>query len=466
LANAALGLIAVMIVPVHAYGLVLLAAPTVTSFLAGRAYSSIRQKHEEVVALQRATSLAETTLELEQMLPALLEHVRGMFNAEIAELMLSPTEDDSRFLSTQIGPGEQRTLLEPVVPVADRGVWARVTAEREGVVLPRPIKNPALAAYFGARGISDAMVVPMLADGNVVGTLMVANREGEFATFDEDGLRLLQVLGNHVTVSVRNARLLERLGRALEEERHVAQLKDDFVATISHELRTPLTNVQGYIKTLRNPDVALSEGEREEFLGAADRQADRLRSLIDDLLFGSFDQMPSETHVLERVAARPLIERIAVDRAGPDRSDRLEFAIADTLPELEVQREELARVIGNLVDNALKYSPDGSTVRVEARNESVGIRVSVIDRGPGIPPAEQQHIFERFYQVEHGPTRSRGGAGLGLFICSRAAQEIGGRVWLERSDADGSTFCAWVPLEPARRTGPVVRRAERLDSVA
>src|SRR4029453_18304213 len=117
--------------------------------------------------------------------------------------------------------------------------------------------------------------------------LTVANQPGDFATFDEDDLKLLQVLANHLSVSVRNSRLVEELGAALDHERAVAQLKDDFVATISHELRTPLTNVQGYVKTLLNPAVALSPTEWHDFLASVDRQSGRLKGRVEDLLFTS-----------------------------------------------------------------------------------------------------------------------------------------------------------------------------------
>src|SRR4029453_469749 len=100
-----------------------------------------------------------------------------------------------------------------------RGVWARVASEREGVLLARPIRNSALAEYYEGRGIIDAIVVPMLSDGEVMGRLTGANRLGDFSTFDEDDLQLLQVLADHVSVSVRNSRLVEELGAALEHER-------------------------------------------------------------------------------------------------------------------------------------------------------------------------------------------------------------------------------------------------------
>jgi signal transduction histidine kinase len=111
-----------------------------------------------------------------------------------------------------------------------------------------------------------------------------------------------------------------------------------------------------------------------------------------------------------------------------------------------MQEEDVARLIGNLVDNALKHSPGDSPIRIDTRVESVGVRVSVHDQGPGIPPEEQARIFERFYQVDHGSTRRVGGAGMGLYICERAAESLGARVWLERSGPEGSVFCAWLPF--------------------
>jgi signal transduction histidine kinase len=448
LANTALALVAVMIMSEDRFGLILVAAPTVITFLAARAVSELQRKHDELERLQRSMRLAEASLDLEHMLPALLDQVREMFRADIAELVLLPEQVGDDHLVTRSGPADDGCVLLAEAVAADRGVWARVASEREGVLLARPIRNAALAEYFGGRGIIDAIVVPMLSDGDVVGMLTVANRLGDFATFDEDDLRLLQVLANHVSVSVRNSRLVQELGAALEHERTVAKLKDDFVGTISHELRTPLTNVQGYVKTLLNPAVALTPEEREEFLSSADRQAERLKQLIEDLLFTSNIETTPEARVAPRlVPLSDLIDRVVRDRAGPDRIHRIDLSVLPDLPIVKTREEDVARLIGNLVDNALKYSPRDASIRVETRIESVGVRVSVRDEGPGIAPDEQERIFERFYQVDHGRTRRVGGTGMGLYICKRAAEVLGARVWLERSDPDGSTFCAWLPFD-------------------
>jgi signal transduction histidine kinase len=444
-ANTALGLVAMMVMTVEPLALLLLLAPIATTVLAGRAYADLHTKHEELSMLQRSTRLADTLLDLEQMLPPLLDQVRQIFHADVAELVQWPQDPGAQHLASQVGPGEEGSVLRPQDALPDRGVWARVSSEREGILLARPIKNRALAAYYAERGIVDAIVVPMLSDGDIMGMLTVANRLGEFATFSEDDLRLLQVLANHISISVRNARLVEQLSEALEHERHLATIKDDFVATISHELRTPLTNVQGYIKTLLNPSVTLSSEEREDFLASADRQSERLKGLIEDLLFVSNVEGSPSPEAPESHPLGELIERIVNDRAGPHRVDRIALSYPADLPIVRTRVEDLSRLVGNLVDNALKYST--AEVRVEVRHESVGIRVSVEDRGCGVSAGEAERIFDRFYQVDGGLTRRVGGAGMGLYICRRSAEALGGRVWLERSDGHGSTFCAWVPSD-------------------
>ena len=446
--NTALALVAVMVLAVDPFGLLLVAAPTAITFLAARAFSDLQRKHQELVLLQRSMQLSGISLDLEHMLPTLLDHVRQMFNADIAELVLLPGDGDGDHLVSRSGPGDERAVLQPEAMPPDRGVWARVASEREGVLLARPIRNAALAAYYATRDIVDAIVVPMLSEGAVTGMLTVANRLGEFATFGDDDLRLLQVLAKHVTVSVQNGRLVERLEAALDHERHVAKLKDDFVGTISHELRTPLTNIQGYVKTLLNPDVSLSPAERHDFLASVDRQSERLKGLIEDLLFTSRVEAQEPRGPTEVFALGQLLERIVCDRAGPERIGRIDLRVSADLPVVRTRDEDVARLVGNLVDNALKYSPANTMIHVETNIESVGVRVSVHDRGPGVPEEEHERIFDRFYQIDHGTTRSVGGAGMGLYICKRAADALGGRVWLERSDGSGSTFCAWLPFEP------------------
>jgi signal transduction histidine kinase len=446
-ANTGLALLAVMALIEHPAALLLVAFPAAATFLAGRAYLEVQRKHDDVVVLQRATGLAQRSLDPDEMLPTLLEHLREMFHADIAELLL-PHETGEHHLVSRVGPGDAVAILTPIVPDPVRGVWARVAAEREGVLLARPIRNLQLAEHFGSLGIVDAIVAPVTSDEGPVGILTVANRVGDFSTFAMEDLRLLDALANHIGVAIRNARLMRRVEEALAHETEMSKLKDDFLATISHELRTPLTSIQGYVKTLLAAGAGLSKGEREEFLAGADRAVDRLRSLIEDLLFTSRVESSTVRNRLGPVGVAGLIQRVAEERLERLVPGRIVLRIPPSVPLVWTSEEDVGRVLSNLLDNALKYSPADTSVTVSAAADGTGVRISFHDHGVGIPELERERIFERFYQVDQGLTRSVGGAGLGLYVCRRTAEHLGGRVWLEQSDDSGSVFCLWLPTTP------------------
>jgi len=446
-ANTALALVTVMMLSLHPATVVLVAVPAAATYLAGRAFADVQRKHDNLALLQRSTALAQGSLDIREMLPPLLEHVRQMFHADVAELLLWPQFGGVDSLSTRLGPGDKRSVMHPVTLEPTEGVWARVWAEHVGILLPRPIRNERLAEYFADQGIRDVIVVPVLSDKEVVGTLMAANRLGDFSTFDTEDMELLGTVADHVGVAIRNSRLVRRLEDALAHETEMSRLKDDFVATISHELRTPLTNVQGYIKTLLREDIAVPAKEQREFLEHADRHAERLKHLIEDLLFASRVES-SGGGGWTSVGIAGLMERIVEDQAHELDPGRIVLSFPGDLPPIRSREEDVYRVIANLVDNALKYSPPESAVAVRGQIDGDGVRISVHDRGTGISPEEQERIFERFYQVDQSLTRRVGGAGMGLYICRKAAEGLGGRVWLERSDPTGSVFSAWLPLEP------------------
>jgi signal transduction histidine kinase len=441
--NTALGLVATMLLPLHTGAIVLVAAPAAITYLAGRSFADLNRKHDNLQSLYRSTRLAQRTLELESLLPPMLEHAREMLQSEVAEVMLLG-DGNTTPLRMNISRSGEPTSLEPVSLDPLEGVWARVVCEGQGVVLPRPISNPRLASYFESQGIRDAIVVPLLADDGVLGTLLVGNRLGDFSTFDGDDGELLETLANHVGVAIRNVSLVRKLEASLAHESEMNRLKGDFIATISHELRTPLTNVQGYLKTLLRPDMEVDSATRQEFLERADAHAQRLRHLIEDLLFASRIEAVPTTISQDEIRMIDLLDRLR-DECLP--ADRKRVRIHVEPPNLmaEASSEHVYRIVRNLVENALKYSPPEQRVDVVARPVSGGVSVTVQDRGAGIPEEEWERIFDRFYQIDQSTTRNVGGAGMGLYICRRAADAIGASVHLERSGRGGSTFSSWFP---------------------
>lgn len=446
-ASTALGILAVMVYLQHPASVLLVTAPAATTYLAGKALTDLQRKHDDLLQLQRATGLAQRSLKREDMIPVLLQHMREMFNAEIAEVLLWPEEPGQPLVGCQIGPGDERTEFHSVSPDPAEGLWARVASEREAVLLARPIHDDALRRFFGERQIRDAIVAPICSDDELLGVITIADRVGYFSTFDEDDLEVLRTLTNHVGVTLRNSLLLERLERALVHETEMNRLKDEFVATVSHELRTPITTVQGFVKTLLRQDVRFTPAEQQEFLGAADRQAERLKELIEDLLFASRIESPEPpTRPSEEIGLGGLLTRVVDDEAKVDGQQRIDVVMSDDVPPIVGVEEDVYRIVRNLVNNALKYSPPEERVTVSVGKEADGVIIRVRDRGPGIAASERERVFDRFYQVDQSTTRRVGGVGMGLYICRRAAERLGGSVWLDRSDASGSVFAVRVPI--------------------
>jgi signal transduction histidine kinase len=252
--------------------------------------------------------------------------------------------------------------------------------------------------------------------------------------------------------------LLEKEHHTVDELRELNRMKGEFVAVVSHELRTPVTALMGYAKTLRQPEFANDPQMRAEFLERMERQSDRLLRLVENLLTASNlenNRLPITIgRVLFEDLVREVIEGLATE------ASRVQVNIPDDLPVLTTDRQVLSRVLQNLVDNALKYSPDGSPCEIEARGEPEHLVFWVRDYGIGIPPDEQPRIFDRFYQVDSSSTRTFRGAGLGLSLVQDLLEHLGGTIEVDSTPGEGSRFTVTLPIRhpqvppPESQSGP------------
>ena len=465
--NASIGLIAVMVIATRPAGAWLLAVPALILFFAYRVYTSQREQHERMEQLYESTHLLSRSLKMQSALPTVLSQAREMFRAQIAEILLFPSTEDEPILRTTFGPGEQEELMAEVHLDPTEGVWARVASEGQPLLLSRPIQNERLRAHFADRGIRDAMVAPLQGGEGVIGMIMVANRESDIATFDHEDLKLFEALTNHANVALENARLVQRLEESLEELTRSSQMKDDFVATVSHELRTPLTAIQGSIKTLLQTDVVYDPETQRALLEAVDRQSDRLRRLIEDLLVAARIESQRLHPVVAPVSLSKLAHQVVEGLGSRIDTHRIRLDTADEPASLRTDERRIEQIVSNLLENALKYSPQGSTVTVSVRRARNGVEISVADEGPGIPEDLSDKIFERFYQADQTSTRAVGGTGLGLWICRRLTEVIGGTLSVKSPEEGGSVFTLWVPARPPADAIPATERpGETIDLIA
>jgi len=237
--------------------------------------------------------------------------------------------------------------------------------------------------------------------------------------------------------------------RSLTEERALDDLKGEFIATVSHELRTPLAAIYGSAQTLLREDVEFSESDKKRLLDVIAHESERLSRIADDILFAnkldSGQLALGENGVDLRALARDVVEEMRGCFAA--REDiSFELTVPDALDSVAGDPDRLRQVLINLIDNAVKYSPDGGRVEVAVESRDGGVRIAVRDEGIGIAPLEQRRIFGKFYRVDPGLARGVGGTGLGLYICRELVRRMDGRLSVSSEEGKGSTFAVDLPV--------------------
>jgi PAS domain S-box-containing protein len=229
--------------------------------------------------------------------------------------------------------------------------------------------------------------------------------------------------------------------RDLTETHQLEELKADFIATASHELRTPLAAVYGAAQTLLRHDFALDEGGRDRFVSLIADESERLGRIVNEILLANqldAGRMDLGTEPFDSIE---VVERVVeATRAYAPAEISLNVNAGEEIPLVVADRDKVRQVLVNLVENAIKYSPDGGKIEVGVEPQDEKVRFWVRDEGLGIPAGEEQRIFEKFYRLDPQMSRGVGGTGLGLYICNELVTRMGGRIWVEANGKKGSMF--------------------------
>jgi signal transduction histidine kinase len=303
------------------------------------------------------------------------------------------------------------------------------------------------------------VAVPILAGGRLQGVLATAGRSDR--PFDEGIHRLAEAVADRAGPALQNAQLWSDLQDRMAREQAAQRIKDDFLSIVSHELRTPLTSIQGYSQLLEGRLSGELDPESKEMahLRVIRSQVGRMRRLVDDLLDvsridrrGAVSIEPVDFDLADLVReAVAQVEREHVDRS-------ISVTVADSLP-VHADRDRLDQVLTNLLENAVKYSPDGGPIDVSAERRGGEVEVRVSDTGIGIAPEHRENVFERFYQADGDIGRRRfGGLGLGLYISRAIIDAHGGRIWSAQNTAapTGSVFGFRIPRIAMQLAPPAV----------
>lgn len=339
--------------------------------------------------------------------------LRSAFTGQVVSAPSDPYRPENIFER-----GRYEAILATFVPLAPSGLDPSVVVELDTDVA--------------------AAAVPVGRPFRLVGLALL----GGLAAIYIIQLPLVRRLGRTLRAQNRSLHtLLEKEQQTVEELRDLNRRQAEFLAVTSHELRTPLTSIAGYAKTLMRPSFSHDEASRREFLQAIERQAGRLGGLIENIL--AVTQLSESSLGAESAPLAATVQSV-LDRLGPG-AERVDVDIAADLPGVQVDGRLLELAIGNLLDNALKFSVDASRCRLGARLEGGDVLIWVEDDGIGIAQEHVGRIFDRFYQVDSSSTRHHGGVGLGLHLVKAFTEEVGGTIDVRSEPGKGTRFTLTLP---------------------
>jgi signal transduction histidine kinase len=291
-------------------------------------------------------------------------------------------------------------------------------------------------------GVRSRVAAPLLAGTRGVGVVSVGRARAD--AFSEQEVELVGLLGRLVASAVQNMRAYASERRTVEELRRLSELRADFVSLVSHELRSPMAAVIGAARTLQQRGRELQPDQREAFLALIADETSRLAALIGDVLDTSRIDAGTFSYRFADVDLGALVnDAVTTATVGQDEVPVV-AQVASPTPTIRADGERLRQVIGNLIDNAVKYSPAGEPVEVRLVPVDGSVQISVHDRGPGIHHDDQQLVFEKFGRVSGGG--SKPGTGLGLFIARSIAEAHGGTLSVSSAPGRGATFTLRLPV--------------------
>lgn len=425
-------------------------------------------KAQQLAKLNNALLAFHGSLDLDTAARSLAEQAHSLTRAAACAVFL--LDETGQQLVAAAGAGVRDTPDEPFAAARIPLTWQDLgNMLEQGRILPLTNleaewrDGSAVGRFLARQQIKSCLVLPLVHPdpvqhtGGRLGILMIY-APGETYRFMAEEMGLLQGLASQGAVAIHNARLFGRLADELEKQKELDRLKDDFILTVSHEFRTPVTAIEGYVTLIQRHGEKLDHERLARFADEIHQAATQLTNMIGKLNdINSWDQGRQPA-----IATAPVnilqSAKQAIDNLPPESTARVVVDISPTLWAI-ADGERLPTVFSNLLSNAVKYSPQGSPVRVAAWVESrealaeqqrgltlapeAGdqfVVVSVRDFGEGIPAEEIGRLFHKFVRLSRSLTTSVRGTGLGLWICKKYIEAMGGEIWVESEFGSGADF--------------------------
>ena len=404
----------------------------------------LQKQIEHLMAMLEISRILNSTLDLEHLLRIIVNSAERLTDCDASSIIL--VDPKSGALYFRASSSLQDYKVRPLVVPMDSSVAGWIVRHNKPVIIDDAQNDPRFfnqVDKVSGTATRSILGVPMVFQERIIGVLEAVNkRDGRFTQEDTERLTILAA---QAAVAIENANMLAELQRAYEELSQLDRLKSEFITTTSHELRTPLTAIKGYLRLITSG--MMKPEQQKEALQTISRHVDTIVHLVNDLLFAQeMDAIEFKFGDVDLVA----ILQAEIDQARSRAEPTGIHLVPDMAPDVGKvwgDAEHLQLVVHNLLDNAIKFSPDGGDITLHLYPHADRICLEVSDPGIGIPPDKLDKIFERFYRIEEPGGPLFGGLGLGLAVAKHIVEAHRGSIDVVSTPGQGSRFTITLPTQ-------------------
>lgn len=401
-------------------------------------------QQQQLLRLVELSVTLNSTLNLETLLQVITGTATELLDCEGASILLYDEKNPRLYFAAATG-SDPAKLAEIPVPM-EGSLAGTIFRTNRPIILNDAEQDPRhytmVSDHIKFR-VKTLLGVPMPIKDRTVGVLEAINKRN--GVFDERDSTILSVTAAHAAIAIDNARLLRTTQIALEKVRESNELKSNFLSLASHELRTPLGIIIGYSTFLKED----AKGESSEHANQVLNAAGQMRSILDEM--NNLAMLKSDKMNLkpQKIVMQDVLAYACegIKEIASARDQTLRYVFPEEPFTVDVDLDKTSLAFGNILNNAIRFSPPGSKITVGAVQHKDQVLAWVQDQGMGIPPDKLQKIFEEFYQIEPPNTRHYGGLGIGLTIAKGLIEAQGGKIWAEsEGPGNGATFKVLLPL--------------------
>ncbi len=408
-----------------------------------RAEAEIQRRNQDLAALNMIATTIGQSIGLDQILNATLDRALKVLELDGGWVQLLDEGNTLLLVEHRGMPASAVAAIERINLRDDPGdgpaeVASEFDVEQILHLIQRQMEDAQLDQAVGLVG------VPISSKDNILGVLGGICRGARALSLDQ--VQLLTTIGHQLGIAVENAQLVHQAAE-VKILREIDRLRSELIANVSHELRTPLGLIKISCSSLMMDDAKFDRETQQKFLHSIDEETGKLERIVEHLL--DLGRMESGRLRLDKQSTNlcELAENVVRAMETLSAQHRLVGSLPSEPLFSTVDAKRIEQVLRNLLDNAIKYSPEGGTITLQGSQDDSQIVFSVSDEGIGIPSEEWNRIFERFHRVENEITRRQRGAGLGLAVCRGIVEAHGGHIWVESKPSLGSTFSFTLPIE-------------------